>query len=55
MEFLKYLPGIVLTLFISSSIAVIWVNGVNKMNKQHPDYKGEDFLELDDDDKTQIG
>jgi len=34
MEFLKYLPGIVLTLFISSSIAVIWVNGVNKMNKQ---------------------
>jgi len=55
MEFVKYLPSIVLVLFITSSVAIIWMNSVDKMNKQHPDYKGEDFLELDDDDKTQIG
>ena len=55
MEFIKYLPGIVLTLFICSSIAVIWMNSVDKMNKQYPDYKGEDFLDLDEDDKNQIG
>jgi hypothetical protein len=41
--------------FISSSIAIIWMNGVDKISKQHPDYKGEDFLELDEDDKNQIG
>jgi hypothetical protein len=29
------------------------MNGVDKIKKQHPDYKGEDFL--DDDDKIQIG
>jgi len=53
MEFIKYIPIITLILFISSSIAIIWMNGVDKIKKQHPDYKGEDFL--DDDDKIQIG
>lgn len=24
--------------------AVLWVNGITNMKKNHPDYKGEDFL-----------
>ena len=53
MEFVKYLPTITLMFFISSSIAIIWINSTDKIKKQHPDYKGEEFL--DEDDKIQIG
>jgi hypothetical protein len=24
--------------------AVLWVNGITNIQKNHPDYKGEDFL-----------
>lgn len=42
------------TLFISW----MWVRGIDKMKRKHPDYKGEDFLNWDrkndgwDDNKT---
>jgi hypothetical protein len=47
---------IVVTAFISWR----WVVGIDYMQKNHPDYKGEDFLnwnsdkEENDNDKTQI-
>jgi len=25
-------------------IAILWVRGIDKMSKEHPDYKGEDFI-----------
>lgn len=25
-------------------VSVLWVRGIDKMMKDHPDYKGEDFL-----------
>ena len=25
----------------------LWVSGINKMKNEHPDYKGEDFLNED--------
>ena len=28
-------------------IAWGWVSGIDKMDKEHPDYKGEDFLNWD--------
>ena len=31
-----------------------WVTGIDHMNKNHPDYKGEDFLNWDEDDKNTI-
>ena len=31
-----------------------WVNGIHNMNEKHPDYKGEDFLNWDEDDKNNI-
>ena len=25
-------------------ISIVWVNAIDNMHKNHPDYKGEDFL-----------
>ena len=30
-------------------VSLIWVRSIDKMMSEHPDYKGEDFLEWDDD------
>ena len=29
---------------------VLWVRGIDKMTREHPDYKGEDFLDWKDED-----
>ena len=28
-------------------ISYLWVRGIDNMKKNHPDYKGEDFLDWD--------
>lgn len=33
--------------FISIFVAFIWANGIHKMDENHPDYKGDDFLDWD--------
>ena len=34
----------------------MWVKGIDYMNENHPDYKGNDLIgEFDEDDKNQIG
>ena len=38
------LPFFILS--ISIIIGIRWVFGIDKMKKEYPDYKGEDFLEL---------
>jgi hypothetical protein len=40
-----YLLEFIVALFIS----IIWARGINKMTEDHSDYKGEDFLNWDDD------
>lgn len=40
---------IVLILAITGSLAWLWSGGIDYMQKNHPDYKGEDFLDLSDD------
>jgi hypothetical protein len=40
---------IVLILAIAGSLAWLWAGGIDYMHKNHPDYKGEDFLGLDED------
>lgn len=40
---------IVLILAISGSIAWLWAGGIEYMKKNHPDYKGEDFFGLNED------
>lgn len=39
--------GLIIVVFILL-IAVVWVRGIDNMKKNHPDYKGEDFLDWDD-------
>ena len=41
-----------LTMFvITGIISYLWVRGIDNMKNQHPDYKGDDFLNLKDDEK----
>ena len=35
-------------------ISYLWVRGIDYMKENHPDYKGEDFLNFDEDDKNDI-
>jgi len=37
-------------------ISYLWVRGIDYMKENHPDYKGEDFLdwEIDEKDKNEI-
>jgi len=49
--------GVIIFIFaISLSLAWLWVGGIDYMKKNHPDYKGEDFLnwDIDEQDKEQI-
>ena len=32
---------------ISIFIGILWVNGIDYMDKSHPDYKGEDLFDED--------
>ena len=40
--------AIIISFTVSFLIAVLWVKGIDKMKREHPDYKGEDFLNHDD-------
>lgn len=33
------------------TISIIWVYGIDKIAREHPDYKGEDFLDWKDEDE----
>lgn len=51
--------GIGCSLIVSAIIAVFWVRGIDYMKENHPDYKGDDFLNWGNDpenenDKHQI-
>ena len=37
-------------------ISYLWVRGIDYMKENHPDYKGEDFLDwgIDEEDKNNI-
>lgn len=39
--------GLIIVVFILL-IAVVWVRGIDHMKEKHPDYKGEDWLNWDD-------
>ena len=41
--------AIVFAITVSTIIAYFWVKGIDNMKKNHPDYKGEDFLNWDKD------
>jgi len=41
---MSYLIAIGISLFVSAIISYFWVRGIDYMHKNHPNYKGEDFL-----------
>lgn len=41
---MEHLIAILIILIIVTPISILWVRGIDYMNKNHPDYKGEDFL-----------
>lgn len=38
---------IIISLAICGSLAWLWAGGIDYMAKNHPEYKGEDFLKWD--------
>ena len=45
--------GILISITIATIISIFWVRGIDYMKENHPDYKGEDWLNWDyDDNKT---
>jgi hypothetical protein len=39
------MTAIIISLTISTILSIFWVRGIHKMKEEHPDYKGDDFLE----------
>ena len=46
---MEHVIAFIIIFIISAIIAWKWVGGIDNMQKNHPDYKGEDFLNWDDD------
>jgi len=40
----SYLIAIGISFLFAGIISFFWVRGIDYMHKNHPDYKGEDFL-----------
>ena len=40
--------AILISFLVTLPIVILWVRGIDNMKKNHPDYKGEDFLDWDD-------
>jgi hypothetical protein len=47
----SYLVGIGCSFVLAAVVAFFWVRGVDHMKENHPDYKGEDFLNWDEEEK----
>jgi hypothetical protein len=35
-----------------SAVIILWVEGIDYMNKNHPDYKGEDLFNEEDEEEN---
>jgi len=42
-----------LMFIVTSIISYLWVRGIDNMKKNHPDYKGDDFLNWDKDENDE--
>ena len=40
---------VLVMVIVTALISWSWVNGIDYMKENHPDYKGEDFLDCDED------
>ena len=44
---MEYLLVFAIMSIVVGIISISWVNGIDYMKENHPDYKGEDFLNWD--------
>ena len=51
---MSYVVGIGCSFIMAAIVSFFWVRGIDDMKENHPDYKGEDFLEWGDDDVSKI-
>lgn len=51
---MEYLPVFGFMFIILAFISWRWVKAIDYMQKNHPDYKGEDFLNWGNDDVTKV-
>lgn len=45
---------IILAIALLASLCWLWVGGMDYMRQNHPDYKGEDFLNWTEEEKKDI-
>lgn len=45
---MSYVIGIGCSFIMAAIVSFFWVRGIDYMKENHPDYKGEDFLNWDD-------
>lgn len=41
-----------ITIIVFIGIVILWVNGLTKMHNDHPDYKGKDLFNEDEEDEN---
>ena len=51
---MSYIVGIVCSFLLAEIVSIFWVRGIDHMQKNHPDYKGEDFLNWGKDDDPDV-
>ena len=44
---------IIIVSVVSIAVGILWVNGIDYMDKNHPDYKGEDLFDEDKKDEKE--
>lgn len=47
---MEYVPVFLIMFVFITIISSLWVMAIDNMKENHPDYKGEDFLNWDDKD-----
>jgi hypothetical protein len=53
---IPYFIVAIIIISFSALVSFFWVRGIDHMQKNHPDYTGDDlFGEFDENDKNQIG
>ncbi len=50
-----YFVAIGIILLIVSIVSILWVRGIDYIHKNHPEYKGEDFLNWKNDIRQKVG
>ena len=51
---MSYVVGIGCSFIMAAIVSFFWVRGIDNMKENYPDYKGEDWLTWDEDDKNTI-